>query len=125
MFFIVFFLEAVMHKVVPHTWIHGLSEQLEKFINFGLNKNQKFMAFYTDSADAFDDNGVPRPDFVPDFNLSHRNNFPAEGLYLCKLVKFRGKFYFSSLFQIYTKLFIPSITYSLVFSYFQLIMSSH
>lgn len=91
MFFVVYFVAAAIHKVVPHTWINGISDHLEKFINNGLNRNQKFTVFYTNSIEAFDENSMPKADFLPNFNVSRHRVFPNEGLYLGQLTSFRSK----------------------------------
>lgn len=96
MFFVVFFLAAQVHRVVPRTWIYDISKHVEKFINNGLNRNQKFSVFYTDSNDAFDENDIPKLNFVPDFTANDRNArqniFPNHGVYECNLQSFRCKF---------------------------------
>lgn len=85
MFFIVYIIEASRYVVVPHTWIMGLRQQMEKFMNYGLNRNQKFTVFYTTSPFACDEEGVPQVEFIPDFYITMPAVFPAEGLYKCYL----------------------------------------
>lgn len=91
MFFVVHFRDAAINQVVPHKWIMNISEHLEKFINNGLNRNQKYTVYWTNAAGSIDENGVPKSDFVPNFNVSRNTHFPNEGLYLCNLLRFQGK----------------------------------
>lgn len=87
MYFVVFFLEIKWHYVVPFKWVKGIN--YEGMINYGLNRNKLFHAFYTNDANAFDQHGVPRKDYIPDPN-AHGQSFPNAGWYTCKLRKFNG-----------------------------------
>lgn len=84
--------------IVPHSWIENLQDHLEKFINRGLNRNQTFTVFYTDNPDAFDENNVPRQSYHPNFAASPHRILPREGLYDCKLMNVRCKYFFSLFF---------------------------
>lgn len=86
--------------VAPYNWIENLKDHLEKFINRGLNRNQIFTVFWTDNPDAFDENNVPRQSYQPNFAASSHRKFPREGLYDCKLVYVRCK-YFSLIVSLY------------------------
>lgn len=91
MFFIVYFIVPRIHKVVPHKWIIGISKHLEKFLNHGLNRNQKFAALWTDDPAAFDENDMPKVDYLPTNLTVTEDVFPNEGFYECHLVGFKGK----------------------------------
>lgn len=82
--------------VIPERWIRDIEAQREKFLNNGLNGNQMHMCFWTNCTEARNSNGVIRLDFAPNFDSGLINKFPAEGCYLCKIVKAKGnsKYYF-------------------------------
>lgn len=63
MYFIAFFLQEKTHRAVPYKWIRGI--ELERLINYGLNRNKKFNVFWTENVNAFDENGVPKSSYVP------------------------------------------------------------
>lgn len=91
MYFVVFLLEALQNVVVPYTWVDGVNSRIEHFINYGVNSNLKTRVFWSDKPAAFDANGAPRSDYVP--NIHDRTNepiqFPNEGWYLGYLLKFK------------------------------------
>lgn len=86
MFFVAFFLQAKVHRVIPH-WIRGIN--YEDMINNGINRNLKFLAFYSDNQNVFDEHGVPLRSHVPDPN-AQGVVFPNDGWYLCQVRKFKG-----------------------------------
>lgn len=90
MYFVVFIFQTKNYIVVPATWLIELSAHTEKFMNYGVNSNQTFRVFYTTNVDAFDANGVPRATFEPNRNASNHSQFPNEGLYKCKITKYKG-----------------------------------
>lgn len=96
MFFVVYFIAAAVHRVVPYTWIIGISEHIQKFVNHSLNRNQEFTAFWTNQAGAYDDHNVPLASFVSTDMLANATHFddqfPREGLYSCYLVRFESEF---------------------------------
>lgn len=67
MYFVVYLHKLNKHFVIPATWINGIENQMEKFVNVSLNKSQKFLCFYTTNDAAFID-GRPDTTFVPDFS---------------------------------------------------------
>lgn len=95
MFFVVFLIEPAKNVVVPTGWILNGKQHMEKFINYGINSNQDFLAFYTNDAAAFDINGVPRSDYQPNYQPNTFAGFgsvyPTEGWYLCRIIKFKGE----------------------------------
>lgn len=88
MYFIAFILQIKENRVVPHKWTRGIN--YESAMNFGLNKNIRFHVFWTNDPNAFDEHGVPKIDYIPNPNACG-TVFPAEGWYLCKVKKFKGK----------------------------------
>lgn len=76
-------MQVKKHFVIPYKWIRGLD--YERVMNYGLNRNIKFHAFWTDNENAFDENGLPRQSYMPDLNASG-TLFPATG----QIKKFKG-----------------------------------
>lgn len=68
MYFVVYIIKLKRYVVVPSTWIFGFDEQLEKFVNYSLNRSQNFLCYYTTNEDAFID-GCPNAHFEPNFNV--------------------------------------------------------
>lgn len=87
MYFIAFFLQAKVHRVIPLKWVRGID--YENTFNHGLNRNKKYNAFYTNNPNAFDEHGIPNVNHVPDPN-AHGRAFPNEGWYSCQIRKFKG-----------------------------------
>lgn len=88
MFYVTFLLKPKVNVVVPTTWIYQYEKQWEKFVNIGLNKNQTHRVFFTKNPRAW--NGEPLPGYDVNFDLVAMN-FPDEGCYEGKLIKFFGK----------------------------------
>lgn len=91
MFFGVFFLQPSVHVIIPKTWIQGIDDHWEKFVNFSLNHNQTFRCFYSQELNALDVQGQPNVNFVPNFELDLAE-FPNEGCYFGKLIFFKQNF---------------------------------
>lgn len=85
MYYVAFFTELNKNLIVPKQWIKDIKMHKEKFYNNSLNRSQKFTCFYTNNAAAFDDDGIPNGDFVPNFGLGFAQNFRI------KLKAYRGK----------------------------------
>lgn len=64
--------------ILPKTWIYGIEEHLEKFINNSLNCTQKFRCYYTTDAAAFD-MGCPKLEFEPDFDADMVTGINPDG----------------------------------------------
>lgn len=90
MYYIIYLLDTQRFEVVPENWIRDIETHYEKFLNNGLNKNQVHVCFWTNSTAVRDPNGVIRLDFAPDFNARLGSTFPADGCYLCKIIKAKG-----------------------------------
>lgn len=77
--------------VIPFSWIENFEENLQKFLNSGLNSNQIYKCFWTPSRQAREPSGTISLEFEPNFNLGFNRIFPMEGNFLCKLIKAKGK----------------------------------
>lgn len=100
MYYVVYLVRFKRNIIVPQNWILRIQDHWEKFINNGLNKNQKFVCFWTDNQMAFDENGTPLENFEPNFDASLCDVFPGEGFYIVNLRAFRGNcLLISSLFD--------------------------
>lgn len=51
MYFVVYFIRAEKYLVIPKHWIYQHEIALQKFINYSLNSNQKFMCYYAQSVE--------------------------------------------------------------------------
>lgn len=80
MYFVVFFLQKKEHCVIPYNWVRGIN--YEVIINNGVNRNIKFLAFWTDDVNAFDTDGLPRNNYVPNARG------PNSGWHLCHIRRF-------------------------------------
>lgn len=94
MFYVIYLIKPKKYAVIPIHWIQGHRTQLPKFINYGLNTTQKVLAFYSPSTMERIRNGARALDFLPDFQASLTVEYPAEGCYLAKPIKYFGKFRF-------------------------------
>lgn len=92
MYYVVYIVRHGNFAVIPENWILEFEPQKEKFLNKGLNSNQNHVCFWTDSVRARNANGVIQLDFEPNWNAGFNRTFPAEGLYVCKIIKAEGNF---------------------------------
>lgn len=92
MYFVVYFIELNKNVILPTSWIRGIDDHFEKFMNKSLNTTQKFLCFYTNDETAFEDNGAPNIDYPADFSMALRNDFNGPGSFFGKLKHFKGKF---------------------------------
>lgn len=99
MYFVVHLLKSGKHIVVPKTWIQSIDEHWEKFVNKSINRNQKFLCFYSERGEAMNEEGKPNSEFVPNFSLCIDPDFPNDGCYMAKLILYKGKS-----FKLYYKL---------------------
>lgn len=96
MFFIAYFIDAKVHVIVPKTWVFEIDKHWEKFVNRSINRNQKFLCFYSEESDAtiyreglgYEPNG----NFIADFSLPKIKDFPRKGLYEANLFHFKCKY---------------------------------
>lgn len=109
MFYVVYLIESKRNVILPVHWVDGNQNQLEKFINYGVNNNQKHRCYFNNNRNLFD----IQPNF-DDFPVGN-SHFPDEGCYIGKIVKFkRMYFHYLSTYQ-----HICSISYYFInlFSY--------
>lgn len=74
MYFGVFLVDLSYHVVIPKTWVQGIDNHWEKFVNKSLNRNQIFRCFYGGGLNiginAWDVEGRPNINYTPNFELS-------------------------------------------------------
>lgn len=90
MYYIAFFDGLKKNLIVPKQWLKDIKLHKEKFYNNSLNRSQKFVCFYTNNSDAFDDEGVPNGNFAPNFDLDFAENVNGDGLFHVKLKAYKG-----------------------------------
>lgn len=91
MYFVVFIHENRKYFIVPSSWIKEIDSNWQKFINNGVNTNQVFTVFYSESRDAMDEHGKPNSDYAAKFS-DEMKKFPEEGCYFANILKYFGKF---------------------------------
>lgn len=93
MYFIAFFKDLKKNLIVPKQWIKDIKLHKEKFYNNSLNRSQTFTCFYTDNPNAFDDDGLPIGNFVPNFDAKIHVGTQIDGdsLFRIQLVTYKGK----------------------------------
>lgn len=92
MYFIVHLIQSRENIVAPHSWISAVNLHIEHFINNGVNNNIKLLVFWTDKAEAFDENGTPRVDFEPNAQAGLSSQFPNESWYQCYIRQFNREY---------------------------------
>lgn len=84
MFYVVYLVDAKKYLVIPCSWLRdGEGVILEKFVDYGLNSNQKHLCYWSRH------DGV-----VADFGIDISTGFPCrqdEACYYCFVLKFRGE----------------------------------
>lgn len=94
MFFVMYLPTLKENVIIPVEWINDVGQHLEKFINNGLNKNQRYLLYYTTKEAAFIGD---RPDknYSPDFNRALvtkvNRNGEFDGCFFGFLVHFHRK----------------------------------
>lgn len=84
MFYVVYLIDARVYLVIPINWLRdGSTRILEKFVDYGLNSNQKHICFWSPNIEA-----------VASFNRGIRMEFPCEdeigANYYCFVLKFKS-----------------------------------
>lgn len=115
MYFIVYIVTAKRCFVVPYTWIFGLQNHLELFLNNGINSNKQHKVFYTNNRQAFGTDNIPLMNFKPNENIGTVTNFPEEGWYICYVKKIKCTFSVADFFILFEKL---NVQVNLIFSKF-------
>lgn len=92
MFFVVYLIEAKKKVIIPQTWVRGIDQQWKKFLNKSINRNQKYLCFYSDDAHTKDDQGRPNGNFVPDWSslVTLQAVYPTTGCYYANLIAYKG-----------------------------------
>lgn len=96
MFFIAYFNVPKVSVIVPKSWILDIDSHWEKFVNKSINRNQKFLCFYSTESGAIDADGKPNVEFAPDFTLPQNPTFPTKGCYTVNLNFYKGWYPFFS-----------------------------
>lgn len=95
MFFVVYLLKLKKNVILPTSWVKDVDDHFEKFVNNSINRNKKFRCYYTTNMDLFEQNGCPKYDFEPDFNLDYVENTDGDfdGCFEGKLKVFKCMFF--------------------------------
>lgn len=93
MYFVVFLKKLKKNVILPTSWVKDADDHFEKFVNNSINRNQIFRCFYTTNNDAFGENGCPKKEIEPNFDLDFVENIDGEfdGCFECKLKVFKCK----------------------------------
>lgn len=86
MFYVVYLIDARVYLVIPINWLRdGSARVLEKFVDYGLNPNQKHICFWSPNIEA-----------DASFNRGIQTEFPCEDQidanYYCFVLKFKSEF---------------------------------
>lgn len=93
LWYVVHFIKNKKTRVVPGKWIKSIEQQLENSVNNSLNRLFNYLVYYTEKPESMK-NGMPDPDFAPKFYMDvDVDDIPAEGCYLGRTVKVKGKFF--------------------------------
>lgn len=87
-FVVIYLIRAREIVVVPENWIQDLNNA--KLKNYGVNSNQNFLTFW--SANNGEANQNVQPNFIAPLEYEYRATVD-EACYLCRILKFCGKFY--------------------------------
>lgn len=90
MYFVVFIHASKQYHIIPSTWIQEIDANWQKFVNNGLNSNQKYTFFYSECQGALNGDGEPNMDYAPNFTNENRV-FPEEGCYYGNILKYFGE----------------------------------
>lgn len=91
MYFVAIFLNEGIHVIIPKSWVLSIDDHWEKFINNSINRNQRFLCFFSEQGDAMIDQ-KPNGNFVPNFNLDVDPEFPKDGCYIANLIFYKGMY---------------------------------
>lgn len=92
MYYIVYILEYGAYTIIPENWIKNFALHKEKFLNNSINSAQVHVCYWTPLLEARFPTGDIKFDFPPNFNYNLDTQFPAEGNYLCKIIKAKADF---------------------------------
>lgn len=93
MYFVAKEISSQICVVIPTTWVFAIEEYWERLVNKGINRNEKFLCFYSQEPCSLDDQGAPNLDYIPDWDAILRDDqqFPESGCYKMKILKCMGK----------------------------------
>lgn len=92
MYFVVYFIDAEQYLVIPKRWIFDYKIAIQKFMNYSLNCNQKFMCYFAKNVDQ---NRLLQ--HAPNFHASYVYEFPfhaEEGRFKGLMKRFFCKYFF-------------------------------
>lgn len=89
MYYVAFLKEPKLNVLIPNTWVLNYEQQMNKDMFFGVNPSQRVLCYYSPAG--YDEDGKPKSDFPPNFNLGVNGRFPNEGCYEARLKKFKSK----------------------------------
>lgn len=79
--------------VVPLHWIKSVVTQYPKYLNYGLNRNQIILVYYSHDAIEAIEQGEPAHNFQPNFSLDSQTSFSIHGCYKARPCKCFGMSY--------------------------------
>lgn len=95
MFYVIHLIDLGKRIVIPCEWIRHGYKILDRYMFYGIKKNQKHLCYYSDRDDAaITVNGkkIPNGDFPPDFSAPISNIYPClEGTFYCRVAAFKCK----------------------------------
>lgn len=95
MYFVVYFVKAKKHLVIPKHWVFEHETALEKFINYSLNSNQSHMCYFANDVDQ-----TSLLWHTPDFEAPFVDEFPfhgKEGRSVGQMKRYFSKYSFENL----------------------------
>lgn len=103
MYYVVFLNKFKKNVILPKSWILGIDEHEENFINNSINSNHQFLCYFTSNPAAFDENMCPKSDFAPNFSANMVNeankNGTFDGCFLGKLKKYKSMLTYSKIYK--------------------------
>lgn len=100
-YFIVYLRQLKKYVVLPASWIKGIENHFEKFVNNSLNSSQQFLCYYTSNQAAFVDD-CPDHNFEPDFDsgmIADTNVAQSfDGCFFGKLKHYHGMLFMNKLY---------------------------
>lgn len=93
MYFVAKTVPSNNYVVDPKSWIFGIENCWERMVNFGINKKEKFVCFYSEEHSVLNDEGHPDPNYTPNWDelLWDEKIFPKHGCYYVNILYSVGK----------------------------------
>lgn len=92
-FYVIQIIASNEKVVVPLHWIKSVETQYPKYLNYGLNRTQKILIYYSPAAIDAIKQGESADGFQPNFTLGLQTLFPAYGCYQAKPCKCFGMYH--------------------------------